>query len=417
MPRSATCLCAGLLGLGLAIGACAGVLDTSGGDLEVSLITYGPGAIYWERFGHDAIRLRDRVSGESVDFNYGVFDFEDSHFLWNFARGDMHYMIDVEHSNIVQQDYIDAGRSVVDQQLALSATEAARLRAFLLWNLRPENATYNYDYLTSNCATRVRDALNSALGGALQTAFAARPAQMTYRQQIDRLMSGQPWLMLAMDLGLGPSADRPLNEWQESFLPMVLAREMRSVRIPDGRGGVKPLVVSERRIAPNHLTPLGTMPPDLDAPLGIAGLALAVTMLASRLRFPALYASLAAAYIVFAGIVGTVLLALWILTTHHAAWGNANLLVFNPLAFAMLGAAWRTRHGMSGSRLTRMLVAFQLGAAFLGVLLYLLPGMAQQNLPWLLFAIPVWLAIAMGLYAKAAIFPSFEVERYSNGSG
>ena len=53
---------------------------------------------------------------------------------------------------------------------------------------------------------------------------------MTYRQQIDRLMSAQPWLMLLMDLGLGPSSDRPLNEWQESFVPMVLAREIRSVQ-------------------------------------------------------------------------------------------------------------------------------------------------------------------------------------------
>jgi hypothetical protein len=70
---------------------------------------------------------------------------------------------------------------------------------------------------------------------------------MAYRQQIDRLMNAQPWLMLAMDLGLGPFADRPLNEWQESFLPMVLAREMRSVRIPD-LGQVERVAVSSRRI-------------------------------------------------------------------------------------------------------------------------------------------------------------------------
>ena len=116
---------------------------------------------------------------------------------------------------------------------------------------------------------------------------------MTYRQQIDRLMRAQPWLMVGMDLGLGPFADHPLNEWQESFLPMVLAREIRSVGVPDGRGGVKPLVVSERQIAPNHLAPPGKMPPDLDVPLGTAGLALAITMLASRPRLPELYASLA----------------------------------------------------------------------------------------------------------------------------
>jgi Domain of unknown function (DUF4105) len=416
MRRSITCVCAVLI-FGIALCARAGVLDAPGEDLEVSLITYGPGAIYWERFGHDAIRIRDRVSGESADFNYGVFDFEDSAFLWNFARGYMRYMIDIQPSDTDQQDYIDAGRSVVEQRLALSEAQAISLRAFLLWNLRPENVGYDYDYLTSNCATRVRDALNSSLGGALQMAFAARPAQMTYRQQIDRLMAAQPWLMLAMDLGLGPSADHPLNEWQESFLPMVLAREMRSVHISDGRGGVKPLVVSERQIASNRLKPPSTMPPDLNLPLGIAGLTLAVTMLTSRRRLPVLYASLSVAYLVFAGIAGTLLLALWTLTMHRAAWENSNLLVFNPLAFVLLGAAWRTRKGMGGGRLARTLVAFQLGAAFLGVLLHWVGGMSQQNSQWLLFAIPVWLAIAVGVCAQPASVPSFEVERCSNGAG
>jgi hypothetical protein len=404
-----------VLCLGVALSARAGVIDAPGGDLEISLITYGPGAMYWERFGHDAIRIRDAVSGESADFNYGVFDFEDSAFLWNFARGYMRYMIDIQPSDFYQQAYIHAGRSVVEQRLALSPAQAVSLRAFLLWNLRPENVGYNYDYLTSNCATRVRDALNSALGGALQADFAARRAQMTYRQQIDRLMGGQQWLMLAMDLALGPSADYRLDEWQESFLPMVLAREMRNVRIPDGRGGGKPLVVNERQIAPNRLTPPSTIPPDLDVPLGIAGLALAVTMLVSGRRVPALGASLCVAYLVFAGIAGTVLLALWTLTMHRAAWENANLLVFNPLAFALVDAAWRTRNRMRGGPLARTLVAFQLGAAFLAVLLHFLGGTSQQNLPWLLFSIPVWLAIAARLCAKAA-YPRFEVKTCSSGS-
>ena len=33
----------------------AGVANAPGSNLEVSLITYGPGDTYWERFGHDAI--------------------------------------------------------------------------------------------------------------------------------------------------------------------------------------------------------------------------------------------------------------------------------------------------------------------------------------------------------------------------
>jgi Domain of unknown function (DUF4105) len=389
-----------LLGLAVLTDARAGVLDAPGADLEVSLVTYGPGAIYWERFGHDAIRIRDRVSGESGDFNYGVFDFEDNAFIWNFARGNMRYMIDAESSGINQQDYIDEGRSVLEQRLALSPVQAAKLRAFLLWNLRPENLSYDYDYLTSNCATRIRDVLNSVLGGALQPALAARPARMTYRQQIDRLMSAQPWLMVAMDFGLGPSADQPLNEWQESFIPMVLARELRSVRLSDGHGDVQPLVLSEREIAPNRLLPPSTLPPGLDVPFGITGLALAIVLLASKFRFRMLYATLAVAFLVLAGLLGTALVALWTLTTHHAAWQNANLFVFNPLAFAMIGATWRFRKESDANRLMKVMIGIQVGAAFIGLLLHFLHAITQQNLPWLLFAIPVWLAIAIGLWTE-----------------
>jgi hypothetical protein len=399
------CLRSLLLWLTVSVGAHAGVLDAPGEDLEVSLVTYGPGAIYWERFGHDAIRIRDRVSGESGDFNYGVFDFADRAFIWNFARGHMRYMIDVSSSDIDQQDYIDTGRSVLEQRLALSAAQAANLRALLLWNLRPENLSYDYDYLTSNCSTRIRDTLNSVLGGALRPVLTARPAPMTYRQQIDRLMSAQPWLMLAMDFGLGPLADQSLNEWQESFVPMVLARELRSVRVPDGHGGVQALVVSEREIAPNRIEPPGTLPPNLALPLGVAGLALAGLILVSRSRLPTLHASLEVAFLVVAGFLGTVLVALWTLTTHYAAWENSNLLAFNPVAFAMVGAAWRLRNVIDVGRRVRTLIGIQVGAAVIGLLLHGLPGHPQQNLPWLLFAIPVWLAIAAGVWGKADTSP------------
>ena len=44
--------------------------------LEVSLLTIGPGPIFWERFGHNAIVIRDHEAGIEVAFNYGIFDFE-----------------------------------------------------------------------------------------------------------------------------------------------------------------------------------------------------------------------------------------------------------------------------------------------------------------------------------------------------
>ena len=227
----------------------AGLVDAPGENLEVSLVTYGPGDIYWERFGHNAIEIRDAASGQAVNFNYGIFDFDERGFLLNFARGHMHYMIDAVRSDLDEQFYVDGGRSVTRQQLALSGAQAAMLRDFLLWNMLPENARYNYDYLTDNCSTRVRDALNRVLDGRLQRLFTQRAAGMTYREQIDRLMGGLPWMMLPMDLGLGPFADQPLTKWQESFLPVVLQEQLRSARIGDGDGVPRPLIAAEQVIA------------------------------------------------------------------------------------------------------------------------------------------------------------------------
>jgi hypothetical protein len=372
----------------------ASVANAPGANLQVSLITYGPGETYWERFGHDAIELRDSASGEAISFNYGVFDFNEANFFLNFARGRMHYLMDAAPSSLDQSYYIEAGRSVTRQQLSMTGEQAGALRDFLLWNLRPENAGYNYDYYVDNCTTRVRDALDKALGGALKTQLGARAGGMTFRQQTDRLMSAQTWLMLVLDLGLGPYADQPLSAWQESFLPEVLQLQLREVRVDNGHGGLQPLLQSEQLVSPNRLDVPPAAAPDLRLPLGLAGLLLGVLIVLTRRWWPIGYVLLGTLYLLCAGIIGLVLLTLWTLTTHHSAWANANLLLFNPLAFLLLPTLWRSRRGFAASRFMDGVIALQLLAVMIAVLLHLLPGTVQQNQPWLLFALPCWLALA-----------------------
>ncbi len=372
----------------------AGIANAPGANLEVSLVTYGPGDTYWERFGHDAIELRDVASGEAITFNYGVFDFDEKGFLLHFARGSMHYLMDAAPSEVDQHYYMDVGRSVTRQRLAFTAAQAGDLRDFLLWNLRPENVRYDYDYYADNCATRVRDALDKALGGVLKKQLQARPAGMTFRQQTARLMGQQAWLMLILDLGLGPYADQPLNAWQESFLPMVLQEDIRDASVTDATGASRPLVQDEAVLSPNRLTPPPDQAPDLRLPLAIAGLAFAALLIAARRFAPVIYALLGSLYLVLAGLVGIALLILWTLTTHHSAWANANLLLFNPLALLLVGAVWRSRRGSIRTRTIDALVVLQLLAILVAWLLHLLPGVVQQNQPWLLFAMPCWLALA-----------------------
>ncbi|MEO8748700.1 MAG: DUF4105 domain-containing protein [Rhodanobacter sp.] len=372
----------------------ASVANAPGANLQVSLVTYGPGETYWERFGHDAIEVQDTTSGEAINFNYGLFDFGEKDFFVNFARGRMHYMMGSDPTSLESRDYIASGRSITRQHLAFTAGQAAALRDFLLWNVRPENAGYAYDYYTDNCTTRVRDALDKALGGQLHTQLSARPGDMTYRGQTARLMRAQPWLMLGLDLGLSVYADQPLNAWQESFLPGELQAALQSVQIADAAGHLRPLVSNVQVVAPNRLDEPPVTPPDLRLPLALAGLAIAALLLLTSLVWQPGYLILGSLYLLAAGLVGVTLLALWTLTTHHAAWANANVLLFSPLAWLMLPSLWRKRRGLRPSRFIDGVIVLQLLALLAASLLHLLPGIVQQNQPWLLFALPVWFAIS-----------------------
>jgi hypothetical protein len=67
--------------------------EQPGANLEVALITFGPGEEIWERFGHNAIEIRDHSSGQARWYNYGIFDFAQQNFFLNFARGLMTYRV------------------------------------------------------------------------------------------------------------------------------------------------------------------------------------------------------------------------------------------------------------------------------------------------------------------------------------
>ncbi|HEY4292515.1 DUF4105 domain-containing protein [Luteibacter sp.] len=371
----------------------AGIVDAPAANLEISLMTYGPGDIYWERFGHDALEVRDTASGEAIAFNYGVFDFDQKDFLLNFARGIMAYRMDAETTQSDVDSYAGEGRYVRRQRLALNDEQKERLRRFLLWNIRPENAGYHYDYYVDNCTTRVRDALDDALGGILSAQWVNKPGGMTFREQTVRLMSNQPWLMLGMDFGLGPYADQPMTAWKETFLPMALESELREVSI-DG----KPLVSGETLVVPARLTPPPEKAPDLRWPLLLAGLVfalpLALPAISRRGAARGVFVAAGTVFTVFAGVAGLFMLGLWTLTLHRSAWGNFNLLAYSPFALLIVPGIWRLRRaGRPMSKLASRVTGISFAACVIALLLHLWPDFPQRNLPWLLFALPCWAAL------------------------
>src|SRR3990172_469217 len=69
----------------------AGHAQQPGENLHVYLMTMGPGTEVWERFGHNAIWVQDETFGYGVAYNWGMFSFDQPHFIQRFMQGRMLY--------------------------------------------------------------------------------------------------------------------------------------------------------------------------------------------------------------------------------------------------------------------------------------------------------------------------------------
>ena len=362
----------------------------------ISLLTFAPGEVYWQRFGHNALLVRD-AQGARV-YNYGMFDFRQKNFFLNFARGRMLYRLDVQPLWWNLDLYRGENRSVREQVLNLTPSQATELAAFLDTNARPENAEYRYDYFRDNCSTRVRDALDATLGGGLRRELEQRPTPFSYRHEAVRLISPDTALALGMDVLLGPPADTPLSLWQQSFVPMALMQAVRGITVTDAAGTEQPLVRGERVLVPEpaaDATPQA--PPVYLAPLLVAGLLLGGLLwllphqrhrVAARVAFAVLALSLS----LFSGVFGLIQLLGWTLTEHWAMAANPNQLLFTPLTLVLL-PTW--------ARSARADWPVQPWQKKLGLVIALFAPLAvlggQTNLHWLVFWLPVHFALMRAL--------------------
>lgn len=359
--------------------------------LSVWLMTMGPGDAVWERFGHNAIRIRDERSGNDRVYNWGMFSLEQSGFVLQFLRGRMRYWMASEDAALTVNAYRAYNRSVTIQELSLTGVQKLALLAFVQHNELPENRFYDYDYFLDNCSTRVRDALDGALGGVLATAFKNQPTDLSYRDHARRLMQGDVWSYTGIDIGLGRPTDRPITSWEEMFVPMSLQRLIRQVHITNTTGERIPLVASERVLVQSTRPATPERPQSRVFAYLVAGVLLAAITLACALtRAAPLAAVLATTWCIVIGFIGTVLLLLWTATTHVAAYQNANLLPFNPAWLILAGLA------VARSRWAPPLALVLTAAACAAMLLWLLPNQ-QDTARVLALVLPMHAAVTIAI--------------------
>jgi Domain of unknown function (DUF4105) len=371
-------------------------------ELKVFLMTFGPGRQVWERFGHNAIWVHDPADGSDLAYNYGLFDFHQHNFLLRFARGQMWYWMAGYPAAAYIEQYERDNRSIWIQELELPARARIQLAGYLRWNALPEHRYYHYDYYRDNCSTRVRDAIDRVLNGALRSRTDTVPSHTTYRFHTQRLTANDPVIFTALLAALGPGVDRPISAWEEMFLPLRMREWVRTMTVPGPDGRPIPLVRSERTIFESTLPSPPETPPNwvlwyLLLGLAVGGGALALARPARRsaaARFGFLVVS--GGWLALAGLAGVVLAGLWGLTDHVMAYRNHNLFQFDPLALALVPAvviAVRRGTPAWGLKLARLVVTL----AAIGLALKLLPGWGQVNGPIIALALPAHAGVAAAL--------------------
>lgn len=356
---------------------------------EAWLVTFGPGDIYWERFGHNAIWLREPATGLDHTFNFGYFDFDQENFFLRFMRGRMLYFSVAQPAVREFEFYQQANRSIRLQKIRLTPLQYQNLRDYLLTEVMPENRDYRYDYYLNNCSTRIRDALDIALDGALSARTKVIPAELNFRDQTRRLTQMQFWYYLGLELGLGLPVDQTVTRWDEMFVPMVVADEVAAMSSVIALSGDPLIEVDKLLFESTALMPAVTPASIWYRYLLLGLLIVAVAWLSSRFMPPVWVVGLCHSWVLLSVTGGLVLAALWLLTDHEVTRPNANLLLLNPL---FLLALWPL--------LRRLGALLMLGGVVAAFALLMLP-LHQNNLDVIALLAPVNLAVAW-VYLKMA---------------
>lgn len=396
------------LALALAVAAAPGlaqrpaVAPLDGSTLRISVLTFGPGDLVYERFGHNALRVQDLAGGEDLAYNWGMFSFDQPNFLGRFLSGDTRYWVEAFPTAWLVDMYVRADRETVEQELALTPEQRLAVAALVRENAREQNKYYRYDYFRDNCSTRLRDVIDHALAGALRGRFEPIRTELSYRGESLRLMAPDAFVQAGMDLALGPRADAPITAWESMFVPMRLRDRLREVTVPAVDGGTMPLVLAERAMhAPLVRAPeptgsrglsLGAWGPILGAwmlllaPLGAAS--------RRRTRLPA--AAMAALWYGVTGLLGVVLLGMWFFSAHVFWYANLNLLLLSPLGLVAAAPVARAVWRGTATPLVRGL-AFAIAA--MALLALLVAPLASQRLGGpLLLLLPAHLGLAIAVW-------------------
>ena len=299
---------------------------------EISVLTCDPGTQIYSLFGHSALRIKNPVNGHDLVVNWGLFEFSESQFQfgYDFAKGRLKYYMGIQLMSNFMIEYRRAKRGVREQVLNLSDQEKYQIIQLLEENYKPENRKYKYEFFYDNCSSRLRDIIKKVFNENINFYQSPKSNKFTFRETIHKYLESFPWLKLGIDLVLGKKIDVLVSNENLMFLPLNV-EQIFDQSLVENNGAKKNLIKSKNTLVEsfenkNELSNIGIYSWIL---LGIT-LLLIVFKLEKALRF---WSSL---NLFIVGLLGIILVFMWIGTDHNATKMNFNLLWASHFHFILI---------------------------------------------------------------------------------
>ncbi len=358
-------------------------------QVDVYLHTVDLGNLIYNNFGHTALRVHDKVSGRDLVFNWGIFSFKDPiSFGLQFYKGILNYQLGIYPYRVAVSAYEAEERKVWEDKINLTREQKQKLLERLIWNSKPENRTYAYQYFFDNCSTRIRDYLDEALGGTIKPKTQLNFAPQTFRDMVHEGYSYTPGMDLFLDIAMNSNIDRLMTIWERMFHPIYMRDVFLQTQNQD-----QPML-GDSKVLADFRRPESYPGLSFLLVLVLFGVPLSLLGIAFFLRnklihfLPLIYrlfAVVSLPLLGFGALIGFLMPLTWLVSDHLDLHHNANMLLFWPLdgilviwALALLvqGRGWQLP--VKGTLLLRRYVLAHMIVTLLMPVLRLL-GLIQQD--------------------------------------
>ncbi|MEZ4318875.1 MAG: DUF4105 domain-containing protein [Myxococcota bacterium] len=380
--RGETRLIAALLTVGLAAPC---TFSGVGGPPRVDLVTIAPGDDLFSSMGHTALVFSGGGLEAPVSFDWGAYDHTRSDLLPAFLTGELPYFLNVQDLSLLEARTRMQDRTAVAQRLDLDESAVRALFERTRVEAAPENRAYTYHWADANCATRARDALDTATGGALRTAMSG-PTETTPRFEAGRHLWRWPVPAFAWRFITSRRLDVPLTEWERAMVPEHLMRSVGAVELGGRPFARDTCTLTEGAHGWAPSTPPASWPWGLPGLTGVLALGAAVGT--GRMRLAGGLVALCGAILCAIGVPS---LLLWCASDVEGIGPTENWLIAGPQSIALVWAGLVMARGRVPGRVTAG-VAGLVGLVGLGVLACDAVGTGQANGDIVLALLPGLLA-------------------------